>query len=172
MLRINYKAEKSFEKIIKDIEISEQRFMTGLMALGTKTAETMKKKVEESKKRPQAGDSPKLENAITVEPLENGWGVGNIDKLNREAPHWHFVNFGISQKGMIIPGRGKSVPKGQFAPGEGKPDPSQFQAGRWKTGDGNYSFQAKKGIVSPLDYIAKTVHWLDGEITKLFGELK
>lgn len=174
---INFKFGKIISQDIeKELRKDKKKFEESVMQLGSDTAKTMKDKVKQSKKRSQAGEEPKLEKSITLDKFRGsnkfGWGVGNINLLDKKVPYWYFVNYGISQKGMIIPGRGKFVPPGAFSPGVGKPDPSVSPIGRWKTSEGDYSFQAKQGIRHPLRYIEKTIFWLQSSFNKIKSKLK
>ena len=132
--------------------------------LGEKTRDKMKEIIQQSKKRNQAGEPTKLEDAITVEHFENGWGVGNIDKLNKEAPHWHWINFGKAQSGRTIPPGTDEFPrlKGYF-------DPETM--GRFKKGSPWYPIFPKKPI-APMNYIERTANWLYEELKKLISKRK
>ena len=64
--------------------------------LAAKAVDAVRHYIETSKKR--EGGTGKLERAIDyeVEKTSNGVvvGIGNIDKLNQEAPYWFVVNYG------------------------------------------------------------------------------
>ena len=170
MLRIAYKTSISFREIIKKIDIKSKKVESEIMKLGIDTAEKMKSTIKKNKVRPQAGEPTKLENSIDMEKIQEGnnivgWGVGNIDKMDREAPGWKAVNFGSSH--MV----GKHLPVGGFAPGEVKPSPDNFREGRWKKGGGNYSPIVTKPI-PPMNYVEKTIHWLSGAIDKITSILR
>jgi hypothetical protein len=174
MINLTYKTDKSYQKIIHDAEVKDKKIIAEILKSGQETPDKMKSFIKDAKKRPQAGEPARLENAIDMELILEGkniigWGVGNIERLNREAPHWHFVNFGVSQNGMVIPGRGKIVPVGGFSPGEPRPNPESFQEGRWQVGGGNYVFQATQGIREPLNYIERTVNWVGTTIMKILS---
>lgn len=166
---IRYKTDRGIGEIIKEIDAHQAKVEVMVMSIGKGTVDKMRSVIRQKKKRP--GGTGNLEKNIDMEVIMGkdiiGWGVGNIDKLNKNASWWSFVNFGVSQKGMRIPGRGKRVPTGAFVPGKPRPDPGSFQEGTWKKGAGNFSFVAKRGILHPLNYISKTMHWLVIELDKL-----
>jgi hypothetical protein len=165
MLHISYKTDVSFKDIIKNINVKSKQVEAEVMKLGIETKEKMHSIIKANKKRPQAGEPTKLENAIDVERIQEGiniigWGVGNISRLEKEAPGYLAVNFGSSH--MV----GKHLPVGGFAPGEAEPNEANFREGRWKKGGGNYSPIVTKPI-PPMNFISKTVFWLSGALDKI-----
>lgn len=164
-----------FKREIKHIERVIIGIKNEIKILGNDTANEMKNIITQNKKRPQAGQPAKLEDAIDSTYIdigeEFGFFVGLLDKLNKLAEHWHFINYGISLKGMRIPGRGKRVPQGNFAPGKAQPNSANFGEGRWIVGQGKFSFKAKKEI-APMHYIEKTAVWLDVQLGKILNKFK
>lgn len=55
---------------------------------------------------------------VEVEKIEEGYGVGNIQKLDTTAPYWYWINFGIARSGRRIPPGTNDNPriKGHFEP--------------------------------------------------------
>jgi len=155
-----------FKEIKESINIHEKNVRLRLNKLGSETKKKMHEVIQSNKVRPQAGEPTKLEDNIDVEfyPAEAGWGVGEIDKLNKNAKHWRAVNYGSSH--MV----GKHLPPGIFDPGTASPDAGSFRAGRFKKGmnkDGkSYSPIVTKEI-SPMNYITKTINFVRREINKL-----
>ncbi len=169
-IRINYKTQPSFAEIIKNIDIKNKDVENSVMNLGLETKDKMHSIIKANKKRPQAGEPTKLENAIDVERIQEGkdiigWGVGNISRLEKEAPGYLAINFGSSH--MV----GKHLPIGGFAPGEAKPQEGSFRDGRWKKGEGSYSPIVTKPI-PPMNFIETTVHWLSIALNKITGILQ
>jgi len=122
----------------------------------------MRQIIQENKVRPQAGEPATLENAINVDHFpEGGWGVGKISTLNAEAPYWRVINYG-----GYVPPSTRNYPnlKGKFEPGEERPDPSNFRAGRFKKG--YYPIDPKKAIPA-MNYIEKTSFWVEKELNRL-----
>lgn len=157
MIRITYKTNISFKDIIKKVDIKSKEVEHRIMALGIETAEKMKSTIKQNKVRPQAGAPTKLENSIDMERIMEGtniigWGVGDINRMDTEAPYWKAVNWGSAH--MV----GKHLPGGGFVPGESKPASAHFREGRWQKGAGDYSPIITKPI-PPMNYIEKTVHW-------------
>jgi hypothetical protein len=170
MIRIISKLDKGFGEIIKEIQMQEHRVVSAVKDLGRDTANKMRIIIKQNKKRPQAGEPTSLENSIDVESIFGGkniigWGVGNIERMNREAPYWASFNWGSSH--MV----GKKVPVGGFHPGFEQPMEGAGWHSRWKKGEGEYSFTVKRPI-QPTNYIEKTVHWLSGAIDKITRTLK
>ncbi len=164
MLRISYKTDISFEQIIKKIEVKSQKVETEIMKLGIDTAERMKYIIESNKVRPQAGQPRKLENSIDMEIIQEGtniieWGVGNISRMDKEAPYWKAVNYGSSH----IVGK-KFI--GSFYPGEEHPDIGHFREGRFFE-QGFGWLMTPKNPIPPMNYIEKTIHWLSSAIDKI-----
>lgn len=149
--------------IQKDLETLDKTIRLQLDTLAVETALKMKDIITENKVRPQVGDPTLLENAVLVpDYFENGWGVGDIEVLNSQAPYWRAVNFGSSH--MV----GKRVPQGKFVPKNDAPDPASFRQDRWKIGRFGYSFIVKNPIPA-MNFIEKTAFWLSKKIDELRG---
>jgi hypothetical protein len=149
-----------FDEILKEVKADNEVMMEKFRQLGYDTAEKMISIIIQNKLRPQAGQDLDLENHIDVEFFEDGWGVGDIAELNDIAPYWAAINFGSAH--MV----GRRVPSGAFSPIRSNPDPTFFRQDRWVEGAGHWSFIVKNPIPA-MNYIEKTVFWLDGEIDDL-----
>ncbi|KKN22921.1 hypothetical protein LCGC14_0910310 [marine sediment metagenome] len=169
-LRISYKTNITFKEIAKQIEAKSKKVEAEIMKLGVNTAEEMKSIIKRSKVRPQAGQPTRLEDSINMEIISEGantigWGVGNISKMDSQAPYWKAVNFGSSH---LV---GKEF-FGFFSPGEERPDIGHFREGRF--------FEQKefgwkmliKNPIQPMNYIERTVHWLSGAFSKIENILR
>lgn len=152
------------QEFAQDINFKFISIKDGLSTLARGAVSHMHSTIKGSKKR--SGSNNKLENAIKVEVViddenERKLGIGNIDWLNRFSPFWYFLNYGISQKGMTIPGRGKKV--GGFFGSSDAPDSNLAGTGVGTDGfthqRNTYIMQAKNPI-TPVLYIEKTVNWL------------
>jgi len=172
-IKVTQLSKDGFRKEIKHIERIISNVKNEFKQLGNDTANEMRNTISNNKKRP--GGESTLERAIDSQYIdigeEFGFFVGLLDKLYQSAPYFFFINYGVSFKGMRIPGRGKQVPTGQFSPGNPKPNQGSFGQGRWQTGQGNYSFRAKKGI-TPMHYIEKTAIWLDTHLNRIVEKFK
>jgi hypothetical protein len=106
-----------------------------------------KEHIISSKKRGSLGSSD-LANAINVEVVGDGYGVGNITTLNMVAPYWQVLNSGKTRQGRkFVPGNGMIVPKGSFQEGYGGSQPVVWgSGGLWTIGgaEGKFAFRAKK----------------------------
>ena len=100
MVQITFKAKTGdpIGEILKDIKDFDKTIKQDLDRLGPETLKVIKDYVHDSKVRPQAGEPTNLENALEVEFFSdgNGWGVGDIEKLTKEAPGWAALNWGSS----------------------------------------------------------------------------
>ena len=158
-------SRKSQDKFVKEVVAEIIDFKENFMEqLALETAKTMKAKITESVKRP--GSTGNLAQSIFALKTAEGWGVGDIDYLNKKAPYWRHVNSGSEAIGANWQ---HLVPKGSFHPGLPRPDSSAFREGRWVTnlsdGEGKtYAFIPKKPI-PPMNYIEKTLNELNSIIS-------
>lgn len=156
MIRAEIKIPLGFKTIIRQITIKNEAMKAKLSKLGDETAMKMKSVIQSKKVRPQAGEPTTLEDTIDVEhfnmPGIVAWGVGNIVKLNQEAPYWRVVNYGSNHLvGVWI--------QGHFEPGAPQPHRAHFREGRLKQGEPKYVFPVKNPIPA-MNYIESTVNFL------------
>lgn len=168
MFKISYKAEKSMKEILNEVEVPVKKVVLGLKILEGETLDKIRSIIRAGKKRP-AGAKDVLEDAMTSEKIGDGkdtigFGVGNIEKLKVEAPHFLAINFGSSH--MV----GKKVPLGAFKPGIKEPIGSAGYHSRWYVGEGKRTFIVKRPI-KPIDYIERTAFWLANAWDKLISSL-
>lgn len=171
MFKVIIKTSPGFDLLKENFMKIQEIAKEEINKLGHDTAEKMKETISAGKVRPQVGEPTTLENAIEVEYFgdKEGWGVGNIDKLNDSVNYWKAVNYGSSH--MV----GKHLPLGVFDPGEPAPNNVAFRKGRWKKGD---SYDGKsyspivKNPIPPMNYIEKTVNWLQNELNNLIHKIK
>ena len=168
----------SFNSFIKDIDATNEELQKELKEAGSETALKMILYIQGNKVRPQNGEPSTLEKNINVEFFEGGWGVGDIEELNENAPYWAAINWGSDH--MV----GKRVPSGFFSPGLPNPTPDAFRQGRWNvneidsanipggdtgfpgTGGAHWSFIVSKPI-PPMNYIEQTGIWLDTRLDEI-----
>lgn len=82
-----------------------------------------------------------LASKFLAERIPNGWGVGDIATLDKEAPYWNHIDKGSEAIGANWQ---HWLPKGYW------------QDGRWvESGDGYYAMP--KTPIKPLNYIADTL---------------
>lgn len=177
MLNIEFKTRDDpgntlnlFDTFIRDLDTTDKDIRKKLDDLGKETAEKMIEIIDDNKVRPQSDEPTTLEDHITCELFDGGFGVGDIADLNENVGYWAAVNFGSSH--MV----GRRVPSGFFNPGQANPSPDAFREGRWKQGDldtgvpgvgAHFSFVVNKPIPA-MNYVEKTAIWLDNRIDKLF----
>jgi hypothetical protein len=156
------------EDIMKETSFFSTDLLEQLNLVGKEAEDKMIQLITDGKKRPQNGEPTSLEDHIKTtyfQDEEQGWGLGDIEELNKFAEYWAAVNWGSAH--MV----GRRVPNGSFAPNEPQPDISFFRQDRWVTGEGNHSFVVLNPIPA-LNYIENTVDWLNGrleELTKKVG---
>lgn len=131
-----------------------------IMTLGFTVRDHMKDVIKRNIKRP--GSTGKLVNSITVEPLKDGWGVGNVSIM---PIYWKAFNWGSAH--MV----GKQMPVGGFAPGNAKPSQADFRKGRWQKGNGNYAPIVKKPILA-TNFLESTVTFLRYKILLLLRGIR
>lgn len=139
MIRIEIRQiGKSPRAVLENLERKWFELQSDLADLGTSVHQAMLLHIMSNKKRPQVnhphgstGQESKmaLEDAIKLdlftEPAMVGFGIGNIEFMNINAPHWYWINYGKAQSGRITP----PETTGQFIPGIPQPDPSAFRSG-------------------------------------------
>ena len=168
MITVTFKAKdypgntlNLFDSFIRELQDDSELIKKQLSELGGETALKMILCIQENKVRPQNGMPATLEHNINCENFsDGGWGVGNIEDLNQNAPWWPAINWGSSH--MV----GRRVPNGSFDPGIAHPTPDAFRDGRWIKGTGHWSFIVHNPI-PPMNYIEKTIDWLRSEINKI-----
>lgn len=123
-----------------------------LVGVAEEAVKNMQEAITKGKVRPDLGTN-KLEKSITMELISTHpggviIGIGNITKMNQEAPYWSMIDAG----GIIPP---HIVPAGFFTPGDPKPNQDSFRDGNWvttrsvvadATGNAGYCFIPKKPI--------------------------
>lgn len=85
------------------------------------------------------GSTGNLEDSMFIEPIPNGYGLGNIPFLNEHAKQWHWLNYGVAQTGRKIPPGTDENPKirGHFEPETN---------GRFVKGQPKFNMNPKKPI--------------------------
>ena len=74
-----------------------------IFAIAKETERVIKEKIKERIERD--GSTGNLANSFTTVKISNGWGVGDIDFLNKNAKYWYWQNFGVAQSGRTTPPR-------------------------------------------------------------------
>jgi len=148
---------KTIQTKLKNLEPNLKKEIN---TIGINAVNFMKTYIGGHKKRSQSGEPTRLENSIGIEFHRFGWGIGNIEKMNQQAPHWHWINFGVAQSGRKIPPSTLEFPglKGHFEPS---------QNGRFKKGSPKFPIYPKKAI-SAMNYIDNTRAYINSQISRLF----
>ena len=159
---------EQLELIVKE---KHSTIKKGVLRIGREVQAHMRNTIKTSKNR-KGGDG-NLEKHIRVYSLNKGAfvGVGSFAELDTYAPYWYFLNYGVSQKGMRIPGRGKVVP-GYFGNRQ-PPDPTLAGTGtgtekfHYAPNSGYYGMRAKN-MINPVNYIEKAKNWFNVQIRGKF----
>ena len=132
-------------------------------AIARKTELVIKDKITESIERD--GSTGNLANSFTTVKITGGWGVGDIDLLNKQAPQWFWLNFGVAQSGRKVP----PSSKGAFQ--SGNPRPTAGATGsRWGS-NGQFFINPKKPIEAK-NYIQKTLNEVNQIVSSIIRTVK
>jgi len=152
-ITIDWKGKERFENFIRYIHdnLYYAEAQENIRILGHRTADKMREVIETERKNPARPDH-KLENSITAETLSTTGGVevgiGEIAKMNQEAPYWEMIDAGASYstKNTHI------VPTTYFA------DP----------GKGFITFKAgSTHIIEGIEFVGKAIRNLDKELREM-----
>jgi hypothetical protein len=118
-----------------------------LEAVAKETVKVIREKITERITR--TGSTGNLSNSFFELKITGGWGVGDIDFLNKQAPYWYWQNYGIAQSGRTTPPSSIGV----FSDGSA---PNQVGGtARW-TQPGRFFINPKKPIEAK-NYIQATI---------------
>lgn len=138
-------AERQIEAIARETEKVIQAFITGSIK--------------------RDGSTGNLANSFTTVRIIGGFGVGDIDFLNKQAPQWHWVNYGVAQSGRRIPPKSR----GSFS---GKPPSPGGGKSRWnQSSNGQFLINPRKAI-GAMNYIQKTLNEVDKIISSVVRTIK
>ena len=138
-------------KLIKDL--SKEQVTT----IALETVSTMRNFIRLSIER--AGSTGNLEKSILAEPLlGDGYGVGNVNYLNKQVPYWAWINYGVA-------GTGRRIPPPVF--GHFEPESN----GRLTRTDPFFKIEPNKPI-SPHNYIANTVLQIPSIVQNVFNRIR
>jgi len=126
-------------------------------------------------RRHRRGGTGNLANAINFVDLSTpktiGWGIGDINLLQKKAPYWYVINYGKKITGEpFIPGGGKFVP-GSF---EGHASEGALAGGveKFNYKDGSKMGIKPKSVIRPIDYIDSTWIMFNKQIAVLLASFK
>lgn len=135
-------------------------------AIARETEQVIKAKItERSTKRENSTGN--LANSFTTVKITGGWGVGDINFLNQQAPYWYWQNFGIAQSGRKIPPRSR----GRFNTGNPRPTAGGGTS-RWNhSSNGEFLIDPKKPIEAK-NYIQATLNEVNKIISSVVRTIK
>jgi hypothetical protein len=100
-----------------------------------------------------------IKDAIEVEKIDSGYGVGNVETLNQKSPWWAWINFGRAFSGRTVPPGTDENPSimGHFEPGA---------KGIFSKGQPKFPMNPKKAIQSH-SYIEKALGVMLSKVKEL-----
>ncbi len=154
---------KNFAKIQANIirNLSDRQ----IEAIARQTEVVIKQKIAERIER--EGSTGNLANSFTTVKITDGWGVGDIDFLNQQAPYWFWQNFGKAQSGRTIPPRSR----GRFRTG----NPQPVQGGgksRWNQSTGGQFLIDPKKPIEAKNYISATLNEVNQIVSSVVRSIK
>ena len=156
-IELDFKDEGKFKNLIRYIEnnLIYPEAQEQIRVLGHHVADHMRETIKTEKKNPPR-PYHKLENAITAETLRTTGGVevgiGNIEKLKQEAPHFEMIDVG-----------------GQYVTKETHLVPTTYFKDK---GSGFVTFKAGSShIIEGIHYVSKAVNYIDRELKMMVKKL-
>jgi len=152
-ISIDWKGQKGLDNLIRYISnnLLYAEAQENVRILGHHCADKMKEVIETERKNPARPDH-KLENSITAKTLSTTAGVevgiGEIAKMNQEAPYWEMINDGatyVTKKTHVVPMTYFADPESPFL---------TFKEGSSHTIEG-------------IDYVGKAIRNLDQELREM-----
>lgn len=110
------------------------------------------------------GSTGKLADSMHVERIPNGWGIGNIEYLNKTVPYWRWINFGRAKSGRTIP----PSTGGFFTPGTPQPSQGAFRQGRFTKQSGTFFINPTRPIQAH-NFISRTLQQQNTIISSVLG---
>jgi len=133
--------------------------------IARETELVIKAKISERIKRD--GSTGNLANSFTTVKIAGGWGIGDINFLNQQAPYWYWQNFGKAQSGRTTPPRSK----GAFTSGNPAPQSAGGNS-RWgQSSTGQYMINPTKPIEAK-NYIQATINEINLIISSVVRRTK
>lgn len=136
-----------------------------IFEIAKETERVIKAKIKERIER--EGSTGNLANSFTTVKIEGGWGVGDIEFLNRNARYWYWQNFGVAQSGRKVP----PSSRGQFRTGNPAPQSAGGNS-RWdQSSTGQYLINPSKPIEAK-NYIQATIFEINQIISSVVRRVK
>ncbi|MBN1467733.1 MAG: hypothetical protein JW924_03325 [Fusobacteriaceae bacterium] len=150
---------------IQFIEASVDKLRDEVLDIGKKAEIKMKNIIDTNRRRPQSPhddtnvkaskksliDGIQLDMYDTLEVF--GWGLGNINELDKNSPHWAMINWG----GLPPSTKDYNKLRGKFEPEDG---------GLFRKGSPYYPIYPTK-LITPLNYIEQTANFVRDSLTRL-----
>lgn len=158
---------KGLDRSIEDVKADKRNIEKGLTEIADRIRDRLRQEIDGGRHRSNSSPGT-LSKAITVTRLSRDKetlfvGVGNIDKMFKEAPYWFVLNYGAhwpGSKGAAVAGNTGApfIPgpvKGSF---DGQPPIAGAVGSAELNADGQFWITPK--TFRPVRYIDKTDSWL------------
>ena len=154
---------KNFSKVQSQIiqKLSERQ----IFEIAQETNRVIKAKIKASIERD--GSTGNLEDSFTVVKITDGYGVGDIDFLNKNAKYWYWMNYGVAQSGRTTPPRSR----GQFNSGNPAPQTGGGNS-RWNQSAGGQFLINPTKPIDAKNYIQKTISEINQIISSVVRRVK
>lgn len=162
-ITVKIKGNKNFAKVQTQIilNLSDRH----IEAIARKTEQVIKQKITERIVREDSTGN--LANSFTTVKITGGFGVGDIDFLNKQAPYWFWQNFGVAQSGRKVPPRSR----GRFNTGSPQPIAGGGNS-RWnQSSTGQFLIDPKKPIEAK-NYIQATLNEVNQIVSSVVRTIK
>lgn len=131
-----------------------------LEEMARETEKVIQAKIQASIEREDSTGN--LANSFTTVKIPGGYGVGDIDFLNTNAPQWYWQNFGVAQSGRRIP----PPTRGRFNSGNPAPDSAGGKS-RWNQSSNGEFFMTPQKPIEPKNYIQQTINEINQIISSV-----
>lgn len=138
--------------LVKEVARIKRESELDIKRLAEITTDIIKEEIKKSIRR--QGSTGALAEAFKMGKTDKGWGVGDIDYLNRNVKYWRHQNYGSEAIGANWQ---HWLPKGRFV------------NERWVSDPDGYWMMPSKPI-PPMNYIEHTIERINSIIRKVLSE--
>ena len=136
-----------------------------IFEIAKETERVIKAKITASIER--EGSTGNLANSFTTVKITGGYGVGDIDFLNKNAKYWYWMNYGVAQSGRTTPPRSR----GQFNSGNPAPQTGGGNS-RWNQSAGGQFLINPTKPIDAKNYIQATISEINQIISSVVRRVK
>jgi len=141
------------DKVGKDFEIQEIKRLELAMDIDLeRIAKECEKIIQETIMTTSENPTGHLASLMLADKIENGWGVGDIELLDNDAPYWNHIDKGSEGIGANW---SHFLPKGFWSDG------------RWVESDTGFAGVKPNTPITAKNYIALTLQQMESIIPKI-----